>query len=40
MEELLSTSILLTSTGVIASFIAGGIWFIIFRFFEKIITKK
>jgi|GEM_PF-1595423 len=40
IEELLSTSILLTSGGAIAGFIAGGIWFIIFRFFEKIIAKK
>jgi len=40
MEEILVFSIGLSGAGVIGGFIWSGIWFIIFRLFEKVIAKK
>ena len=40
MEEILVFSVGLSGAGVIGGFIWSSIWFLIFRFFEKIIAKK
>ncbi len=39
-EEILSSSIILSGASIVGGFIWSSIWFLIFRFFEKIIAKK